>query len=129
MEHKKYLLALAASLLFLCPFKIFSQTQNLKGQVIDKSVRYELIGATVRVAPSDNPNAIPVGAITDESGHFRLANLPLGKYTVLVTYLGYRNAVLSNVTLDSGKETDLLIEMEETVMEQQELVITATVDR
>ncbi|MBK6996846.1 MAG: TonB-dependent receptor [Lewinellaceae bacterium] len=129
MEHKKYLLALAASLLFLCPFKIFSQTQNLKGQVIDKSVRYELIGATVRVAPSDNPNAIPVGAITDESGHFRLANLPLGKYTVLVTYLGYRNAVLSNVTLDSGKETDLLIELEETVMEQQELVITAAVDK
>ena len=129
MQHIKYLLALAASLLFLCPFKIFGQTQNLKGQIIDKSVRYELIGATVRVAPSDNPNAVPVGAITDESGRFRLPNLPLGKYTVLVTYLGYRNAVLSNVTLDSGKETDLLIEMEETVMEHQEVVITATVDK
>ena len=129
MQHKKYLLALAASLLFLCPFKIFGQTQNMKGQIIDKSVRYELMGATVRVAPADNPNAVPVGAITDKSGRFRLANLPLGKYTVLVTYLGYRNAVLSNVTLDSGKETDLLIELEETVMEQEEVVITATVDK
>ncbi|MDO8368529.1 MAG: TonB-dependent receptor [Saprospiraceae bacterium] len=129
MQHKIYLLALAASLLFLCPFKTFSQTQNLKGQVIDKSVRFELIGATVRVAPSDNPEAVPVGAITDESGRFRLANLPLGKYTVLVTYLGYRNAVLTNVTLDSGKETDLLIELEEAVLEQQEVVITATIDK
>ena len=129
MQHLKYLLALLASLILLCPFKLFGQTQNLKGQVIDKGVRFELIGATVRVAPSNNPNASPVGAITDTDGRFRLSNLPLGKYTVLVTYLGYRNAVLTNVTLDSGKETDLLIEMEETVLTQEEVVIKATVDK
>ncbi len=129
MQQQKYLLALIASLLFLCPFKIYGQTQNLKGLVIDKGVRNELIGATVRVAPSDNPNAVPVGAITDENGRFRLAKLPLGKYTVLVTYIGYKNAVLTNITLDAGKETDLIIEVEESVLETEEVVITATVDK
>ena len=92
-------------------------------------MRFELIGATVRVAPTDNPNAAPFGAITDAAGRFRLTNLPLGKYTVLVSYLGYKNAVLTNITLNSGKETDLLIELEESVLEQKEVVITATVDK
>jgi len=129
MQHLKYLLALVASLLFLCPLKTFGQTQNLKGQVIDKGVRNELIGATVRVAPAADPNAVPVGAITDVSGHFRLANLPLGKYTVLVTYIGYKNAVLTNITLDAGKETDLIIELEESVLTAREVIVTATVDK
>lgn len=129
MQYLKYLLALLASLLFLCPFKSFGQTQTLKGQVIDKNVRFELIGATIRVAPSENPNAAPIGAITDANGRFRLTSLPLGKYTVLVTYLGYKNAVLSNITLNSGKETELLIELEEAVLEQKEVVITATIDK
>ncbi|MFN0216804.1 MAG: TonB-dependent receptor [Saprospiraceae bacterium] len=129
MQHQKLLLAFAASLLFLCPVNIFGQTQNLKGLVIDKGVRNELIGATVRVADSNTPDVILSGAITDENGRFRFAKLPLGKYTVVVTYLGYRNAVLNNITLDAGKETDLVIELEETVLAQQEVVITARVDK
>lgn len=129
MQYLKYLLALLASLLFLCPFKAFGQGQTLKGLVLDKGVRNELIGATVRVAPADQTDIAPVGAITDESGRFRFANLPLGKYTVLVTYIGYRNAVLTNITLDAGKETELFVEMEEAVLEQEEVVITATTDK
>lgn len=129
MQHHNYLLALVASLILLCPNQIFGQTQNLKGLIIDKSVRNELIGATVQIAPANATNASPMGAIADENGRFRFANLPLGKYTVLVTYLGYRNAVLTNVTLDAGKETDLVIELEEAVLEQQEVVVTATLDK
>ena len=130
MQYQKILLALVASLLFLCPFKIFGQkTQNLKGMVIDKSVRNELIGATVRIAPSHLPDAAPKGAVTDETGRFRFANLALGKYTVLVTYIGYKNAVLTNVTLDAGKETDLIIEMEETILQHEAVVITGTQDK
>jgi len=124
-----HLLALAVSLLFLCPFSLLAQTQNLKGQVIDKGVRFELIGATVQVAPSNSETTMIQGAVTDANGRFRIPNLPLGKYTVLITYLGYRNAVLTNITLDSGKETDLLVEMEESVMEQKEVVIKATIDK
>jgi hypothetical protein len=129
MKYLISLLAFVASLLFLCPATIFGQTQNLKGQVIDKGVRNELIGATVQVVPSTNMDAAMKGAITDAAGKFRITNLPIGKYTVLVTYLGYRNAVMTNISLDAGKETDLLIEMEESVMLQKEVVIKATVDK
>ncbi len=129
MKYLISLLAFVASLLFLCPATIFGQTQNLKGQVIDKGVRNELIGATVQVVPSNNMDAAMKGAITDAAGKFRITNLPIGKYTVLVTYLGYRNAVMTNISLDAGKETDLLIEMEESVMLQKEVVIKATVDK
>lgn len=126
MNIQKLLLALLASLLFAWPFQLFGQTQNLKGQILDKSVRYELIGATVQLAASDLPEAKIHGVVSDINGRFRFPALPLGKYTVLVTYIGYKNAVIANVTLDAGKETELLIEMEEAVLEQKEVVITAT---
>lgn len=129
MQILKILLVILTSLLCAWPFKLQAQTQNLKGQVLDKGVRYELIGATVQVAPANQVDAKPFGAATDENGRFRFPNLPLGKYTVLVTYIGYKNAVATNVTLNAGKETELLIEMEEAVLEQKEVVITATSDK
>jgi hypothetical protein len=129
MNRQQLLSACIAGLIFLFPFHIFAQTQTLKGQVLDKNVRYELIGATVQIAPADAALASPTGVITDAAGRFRFHQLPVGKYTVLVTYIGYRNVVLNNVTLDAGKETELVIEMEETVLEQEEVVIKATVDK
>jgi hypothetical protein len=129
MKHLLILLASLASLLFLCPFQMQAQTQTLKGQVVDKAVRAELIGATVQIAPSDAIQAPLKGAVTDANGRFRITSLPVGKYTVLVTYLGYRDAVLSNITVDAGKETDLLVELEESVLAQKEVVIKATVDK
>lgn len=129
MNIHKMMLALLASLLFAWPFQGYCQTQTLKGQVLDKAVRYELIGATVQVAPSDATDARPIGMSTDAQGRFRFNNLPVGRYTVLVTYIGYRNAVLTNIALDSGKETDLVVEMEGSVLEQKEIVITAAVNK
>lgn len=125
MQILKLLLAFLASLLLSWPFKAHGQTQNLKGQVIDKGVRYELIGARVQVAPVNEVNPQPIGAVTDVDGRFRFPSLPIGKYHVMVTYIGYKDAVVTNVVLDAGKETDLLITMEEAVMEQKEVVITA----
>ncbi|MDX1910799.1 MAG: TonB-dependent receptor [Saprospiraceae bacterium] len=129
MNVQKRVLALFASLILLCPFQIFAQTQTLKGQVLDKGVRHELIGATVQIAAADSIHSRLAGAMTDAAGRFRFNHLPVGKYTILVTYIGYRNAVLHNITLDAGKETELIIEMEETVLEQEEVVITATLDK
>lgn len=125
MKFLKLLLVLVASLICSWPADLFGQTQNLKGQVIDKAVRYELIGARVQIAPVNEVNPQPIGAITDTDGRFRFPALPVGKYHVLVTYVGYKDAVATNVVLDAGKETDLIIEMEEAVMAQKEVVITA----
>ena len=68
--------------------KIFAQpqlTQTLKGQVIDQDVRYELIGANVAVYQEA---ALIQGCKTNEKGEFKLENIPVGRYKVVVSYVG-----------------------------------------
>jgi CarboxypepD_reg-like domain/TonB-dependent Receptor Plug Domain len=129
MKKQLFLLCFAASLLFVCPFQLFGQTQNLKGIILDKSVKAELFGAIIRIQPTDKPDEKPRGTTSDAQGLFRFENLPLGKYTILVSYLGYKNAVLTNISLNSGKETDLIIELEEQILVGSEVVITATTEK
>lgn len=100
-------------------------TQTLKGTVLDKAVKTPLIGATVALLGAETPQ----GAMTDVDGRFRLPAVPVGKHTIRVTYLGYKEAILSNVTVNSGKETELVIELEEDLLTAKEVVIRARVEK
>ena len=110
-------------LLFCCNAALAQQTltQVLRGTVIDKQVKNALVGATVLITPSTPTR----GAYTDHNGHFRFDGVPVGTYNVTVSYLGYLPHAVPNVVLNSGKETVLVIELEESVVNVKEVVITA----
>lgn len=129
MFQRILLPVLTAGLCFFLPSLVAAQQttngQTLKGTVMDKAVKTELVGATVQVLiPSENPQPLK-GTQTDAEGRFRLPALPLGRYTVVVRYLGYKDAIVPNVLLTAGKETDLTVELEEAVLQGKEVVITA----
>jgi hypothetical protein len=124
-------LAILAGLLFPYPATIQGQTrvitQTVKGTILDKAVKTPIVGATIQLG---NAGGSPVsGAISDINGHFRITGVPVGKISVVATYLGYKPAVLNNTTINSGKETDLAIEMEEDIVQAHEVVVTAKVDK
>lgn len=100
-------------------------TQTLKGTVLDKAVKSPLIGATVVVLGIEPT----MGAMTDADGRFRLPAVPVGKHTVRITYLGYKELVVSNVTVNSGKEVELTIEMDEDLLVAKEVVIRARMEK
>ncbi|GAG13922.1 unnamed protein product, partial [marine sediment metagenome] len=62
---------------------------------------------------------------TDLEGYYRIENVPVGRYTVIVSILGYRQQVIPNIIVNSGKEVILHFEMEESVETMGEVVITA----
>src|ERR1044072_1854809 len=96
-------------------------TQTVRGTVVDKQVKSPLVGAVVQlinVTPSK-------GTTTDVNGNFKLEEVPVGRQSLKITLLGYREIVLSDVAVTSGKEVVLNIEMEENVVETKEVVITA----
>lgn len=64
------------------------------------------------------------GTYTQSDGRFILKNIEPGRYTVLVSSVGYESRVL-NVVLTSGKELDLTIELEEKYSEADEVVVIA----
>lgn len=95
----------------------------IRGQVIDKDSRYPIIGATVMLLNTDSV----VGTVTDENGYFKL-NVNIGRVSLRVTYIGYKDGGVNDVLALSGKETQVTIELEEKVSELDEVVISGTKD-
>lgn len=97
--------------------------QSVRGQIIDKETRAPLIGAVVQLF---NDTALQAGAVSDFDGNYRIDNVPAGRYTIKVQYTGYLQALMSNIIVNSGKETILNVELETSVITTNEVVITAT---
>ena len=70
--------------LFLGKQLVFAQTQIVRGTVTDKASEQPLIGASVVVV---NSNPI-IGTTTDENGKYEIPNVPLGRQSFAVQYVG-----------------------------------------
>ncbi len=100
-------------------------TQVIKGQVVDKHSGYPLIGVNVKVVGID----VLLGTSTDVDGYFRLEGVPVGRRELSFSYLGYEPVHLSNLLLSSAKELEVYVEMEESVTQLEEVVVTAEEDK
>ena len=109
-------------MLLLCTTAIFSQnlTQTVRGTILDEDSKMPLIGAQVIVMGSDPL----LGTASDEQGNFRLDKVPIGRISLQVSYLGYKNAIIPNIVVNSGKETLLNLTMQESAIKMEEVVIT-----
>ena len=95
-------------------------TQNIRGTVRDKEAKFGIPGVSVSL------QGIPtLGGVTDEEGNFKISRVPIGRYTIKVTYVGYKELLLNNIVVDAGKEVILNLEMEESPTELMELVVKA----
>lgn len=99
----------------------FSQTQVIKGKIVDAQAEYELIGATIILVDSDPI----IGTVTDVDGSFRLENVPVGRQALAVQYVGYKNQTIPNILVTTGKEVILQIKLEESVENLDAVVVTA----
>jgi len=117
---KKYAILLV-SLFILIPTLSEAQnlTQTIRGQVVDKQSQITLPGASIVIS---NSNPI-IGVTADTDGNFKLAKVPLGRLSLDITMLGYQPVTLSNLSITSGKELVLKVEMEEQVYKVNEVVI------
>lgn len=116
---------------FFCFFIFFSfqgysqnYLQTIRGKVVDKQSQSPLIGANVVVIDS----AQFLGAATDMDGNFKIMGVRVGRQQVKVTYLGYRETVIP-VIVNTGKETVLNIDLEESVVMGKEVVISGETDK
>lgn len=100
-------------------------TQTVRGTVTDKISETPLPGAAV-VLVGSNPL---VGTTTDVDGNFKLTNVPVGKQSIKITYVGYKEMVVPNITVNSGKELVIKVTLEENVIQGKEVVITDKADK
>lgn len=108
-------------LLCVCtpPLSAQNYTQTLRGQVIEKQLQKPIPGATIRIEGST------MGTVSDLQGKFTIPNVPIGRITVMVSAIGYKESVLSNLLLQSGKELVINIPMDEKLVEGKTILIKA----
>lgn len=95
------------------------RTQNIRGIVTDKKTGQPLAGATVTLEGSTQ------GVFTTENGEFTLKNVPVGRRTVKVHFVGYEPFTMADFIVQSIPEPYLTIALTEVSREIREVVVTA----
>ncbi|GAB3182389.1 carboxypeptidase-like regulatory domain-containing protein [Telluribacter humicola] len=92
----------------------------MRGQITDAETHQPLPNASVQLIPSGT------GTTSNDQGYFRFGNLPVGRYTVAVNYLGYQTLTIPEVLVESGKEQVLDIELSPASTQLQETTVRTT---
>lgn len=94
--------------------------QVIRGRIVDVESQSPLIGVSVRII-STEPNK---GTVTDLNGDFKLAQIPVGRHYLVVTYLGFETIAIPELLVSSGKELVMNLEMKEAVNNLETIVVT-----
>ncbi len=91
---------------------------SLNGRVYDKSTKDPLIGANVLISGTT------MGSASDIEGKYFIRNVPAGKYTLTVSYIGYNPQSVEVIVADNRiVEQDFYLEPK--ALEGQTVLITA----
>lgn len=106
---------------FFC-IQLYAQedfTQSIRGTVLDAVTKSSLPGATIIILGS-NPAK---GTTSENDGSFLMEEIPLGRVSLQISYIGYKSREYGNLMLSAGRELVLDIELEEKVFMGEEVVI------
>lgn len=114
-------------MLVFVPYLITAQqlTGTVKGKVVDKDSHQPLAGVNVFLINSNPPR----GVATDEDGSFKLEQVNVGRQSLKFSYLGYDDAVLSELLVTSAKDLYLNVEMQERITNLKEVEVTVEKDK
>lgn len=106
----------------LFPVLLFAQRgtdANILGHVINSKTGEHIAYANVQI------EGTTIGAVTDATGHFYIANCPEGTYDVVVRLVGFRQAS-HRVTMTAQQTVELDFVLQPDVVALNQVVVTAT---
>lgn len=95
--------------------------QNVRGSIVDSETQFPLSGVKIQILTEDS--TLQLRAISDPDGEFRIENVPVGKHELIAAYLTYDTKSIT-IEVNSGKETIVKIPLQESFVEQEEMVVT-----
>lgn len=118
---KKFVLSVFCFFIFHITVTAQSYTQVIRGTVVDRESKFPVYGATV-IWMKDS--LIMGGATTGENGEYRIENAAVGRWHLKVKSLGYKEIIINDVIVNSGKETILNVELQTSAREMAEVIVT-----
>ena len=107
-----------ALLFIVC--SIHAQTTGKISGVVYDSNQKPLTGATVSIVGTSN------GTFTDDQGFYYIINLYPGTYTLKFNMIGFKTVTVNEVVISVNKTTRIDVDMEQTVIDGQEVIVTAS---
>jgi len=105
---------------------LFAQTgKPLRGIIVDQASGETLPSVSITLLNSAHSH----GVISDDEGNFSIENLPVGRYDVQATYIGYEPMIFKDVVISSAKDAFITIRMRENINKLQEIVIQPQVNK
>ena len=100
-------------------------TQTVRGTVIDNSSNIPLPYASV-VMLNSNPLK---SATADEAGNFTIHSVPLGRYDIKVSMVGYEPFIIREMVVSAAKETFLAVNLKESSTMLKDVVVRPNVNK
>lgn len=95
-------------LLLLVSTPIFAQEGGtIRGTIKDSKTKEDIIGATILV------QGINKGAATDINGFFSFGKLPVGSYSLKISFVGYESKIYEGVKVAANQVTELNLSLAE----------------
>lgn len=114
MQSRLYLLVS----FLLVSMGAFAQSGAIKGHIKDATTGDAIVGANVVVVGA------AIGTAADINGDFQIGKIKAGTYTLVVSFISYRNDTVKNVTVYPDQTTVLNTTLTEASQELQEIVVT-----
>ena len=99
-----------------------TNTQSIRGTIVDKQSQSTLLGVNIVVLKYDPFK----GATSDMDGKYVITEVMPGRYDIKASMIGYKEIMIPNVLVTSGKQVVIDIEMEENIKTTDEVVVSAT---
>ena len=94
-------------------------TQTIKGKILDQDTQEPLIGANVIVLGIE-----PVrGATTDHNGLFWIDRIPVGRYDLKTSYIGFEPQALPEILVSSAKEVVVTFQLVQSIIETEQVIV------
>ncbi len=102
-----------------------AQNGIIKGIVLDQQSENPLVGATVQLLYAEQET----GVITDFDGRFTLKNVPVGRRSIRISFIGFETNTIPNIEVTSGKDIFLSITLTESFSQLDEVVVTSDTNK
>lgn len=105
---------------------VFGQpTQVLRGTITDNASNAPVPFANVLLLNTQPP----LGGVTDTLGNFSILNVPVGRYDLKITCMGYEDAFAREINVISAKQTVLNLALKENTKTLDEVTIKPNVNK
>jgi len=93
------------------------KTGSISGTILQKSTQQFLAGANINLAGTN------LSAAADSNGRFRIMDIPVKTYNLVVSSIGYKTFTLYNFVVNSGNENVFTLELEQDATELGEVIV------